>query len=113
MFEWLKPRRDAAPPVFSRDTGASQAKRALAGPYQLLYTYLDTRFADTVVLTFAQIEDVMGLALPAQARLETAWWTDGAGGGSAPHYSQAWTVARRTAEPNLTAQIVSFARLLT
>jgi len=84
----------------------------MSGPYQLLYTYLDTRFADTVVLTFAQIEDVLGFALPAQARLQTEWWTDSTTNVVAPHHSDSWRLAKRTAVPNLTAQIVSFARLL-
>ena len=56
----------------------------MSGPYLLLYTYLDTRFADTVVLTFAQIEDVLGFALPAQARLQAAWWTADADGRRRP-----------------------------
>jgi hypothetical protein len=88
------------------------AKAAMSGRYLLLYTYLDTRFADTVVLTFAQIEDLLGFALPAQARLQAAWWTADADGGAVPHYSQSWTFARRNAAPNLAAQIVSFTRAL-
>ena len=82
----------------------------MSGPYLLLYTYLDTRFADTVVLTFAQIEDLVGFALPAQARVQPEWWTDATTNVVAPHHSDSWRLARRTAVPNLTAQIVSFAR---
>ena len=39
-----------------------------------LHKYLADRHADTVVLTFAEIEDLMGLALPARARLNTDSW---------------------------------------
>jgi hypothetical protein len=113
MFDWLRPRRDASPSVFRRDgptdTGAVKP-RAMSGPYLLLYTYLDARFADTVVLTFAQIEDLLGFALPPQARVQTAWWTDAADSSITAHYSQSWTGAHRTAVPNLSAKIVSFAR---
>jgi hypothetical protein len=113
MFEWLtRRRRQPAPSPFPRESAAPPGPRgrAMSGPYLLLYTYLDTRFADTVVLTFAQIEDVIGFALPAQARLQREWWTDATTNVVAPHHSDSWRLAKRTAVPNLTAQIVSFAR---
>ena len=79
MFEWWAAAPAAgAVAVPARACGAARARAgaSMSGPYLLLYTYLDTRFADTVVLTFAQIEDVLGFALPAQARLQPEWWTD-------------------------------------
>jgi hypothetical protein len=105
-------RRRPAPSPFARADAPPPAPRGrgMSGPYLLLHTYLDTRFADTVVLTFAQIEDVLGFALPAQARLQTEWWTDGSVNIVAPHHSDSWRLASRTAVPNLSAQIVSFAR---
>ena len=45
------------------------------GQYLLLYKYLENRYADTVVLTFAEIEDLLGFPLPEQARLQQEWWT--------------------------------------
>jgi len=42
--------------------------------YRSLYRYLDNRFADTVVLTFAQIESLLGFTLPDLARLRPDWW---------------------------------------
>ena len=113
MFEWLTRRRSAAPSSLARAIAAvpgAARGRAMSGPYLLLGTYLETRFADTVVLTFAQIEDVLGFALPEQARLQREWWTDPSSNVVAPHHSDSWTLARRTAVPNLTAKIVSFAR---
>ena len=50
----------------------------MSGTYLLLYKYLENRYADTVVLTFAEIEDLLGFALPEQARLQREWWTDAA-----------------------------------
>lgn len=88
---------------------AKRSGRIGSNPYVLLYKYLDGRYADTVVLTFAQIEDLLGFKLPDQARLRTQWWADGehvAGSG----YSDAWVLASRTAVPNLTAKIVVFDR---
>jgi hypothetical protein len=80
----------------------------MSGPYLLLHTYLDTRFADTVVLTFAQVEDILGFPLPEQALMQPEWWTGATTGGS--HHSDAWTLAQRSAVPNVDARIVAFAR---
>jgi hypothetical protein len=83
--------------------------RVMSGEYLLLYTYLENRYADALVLTFAQIEDVLGFALPAEARLRREWWTDPAIGGES-RYADAWILASRTAVPNLPARTVAFTR---
>lgn len=77
--------------------------------YRPLHVYLRDRFADTVVLTFAQMEDLLGFPLPDVARLEPDWWANNA----EPPSSQArtWTQARRTATPHLVARNVAFERL--
>jgi hypothetical protein len=82
-----------------------------SGKYRFFYEYLDRRYADTVVLTFGQIEDLLGFALPAPARSDPAWWTNAREGTAEPRWSDAWTLARRTARPNLAAQHVVFERL--
>jgi hypothetical protein len=84
--------------------------RIMSGTYLLLYKYLENRYADTVVLTFAEIEDLLGFRLPDQARLHREWWTDAAKNVAAPNYSDSWILASRTAMPNLLAQIVVFER---
>jgi hypothetical protein len=83
-----------------------------AGIYDPLYQYLEHRYADTVVLTFGPMEDLLGFALPAPARTDSAWWTyrDGEAATS-PHHSQAWRLAHRTAKPNLAAGNVMFERI--
>ncbi len=76
--------------------------------YLSLYTYLDHRYASVVVLTFEQMEALLGFALPAPASTDRAWWT-----GAAPRtdrHSAAWLGAGRTASPNLTARTVTFER---
>jgi len=75
--------------------------------YLPLYTYLEHRYASSVVLTFEQIESLLGFALPAAARQEPAWWTSVAAHGA----REAWTAAKRTAMPNLLARHVTFERL--
>jgi len=74
-----------------------------------LYTYLDRRYAGTVVLTFEQIEALLGFAPPSPAFADAEWWT-GASGANDCH-TAAWTAARRSAAPQLSARIVAFERL--
>jgi hypothetical protein len=78
--------------------------------YLPLHKYLDGRYADTVVLTFADIEALLGFALPDSARLQAAWWSSESTEGPPSPQSGAWTHARRTARPRLGAAIVTFER---
>lgn len=80
------------------------------GAYASLQKYLTARYADAVVLTFAQIEDLLGFALPGAARVEPAWWGPPVQGDVASAQSQSWVLARRTATPNLAAETVLFER---
>jgi hypothetical protein len=68
------------------------------------------RYADSVVLTFAQIEDLLGSVLPDSARTQGEWWT-AAVNADTGLYSDAWTLAGRTARPNLPARTVTFERV--
>ena len=115
MLDWLKRRRrwttyhqhelDAPVARVAKPHG-----RAMSGQYLLLYKYLENRYANTVVLTFAEIEDLLGFALPDQARLHEEWWTDSAVSAAGRAYSDSWTLASRTATPNMLAQTVAFER---
>jgi hypothetical protein len=71
---------------------------------------LRDRYANTVVLTFAEIEDLLGFTLPDLARLEGKWWADADAGGVPSAQSRSWTQASRTVKPNLLAQTVVFDR---
>jgi hypothetical protein len=113
MFEWITRRRLVAPSVdkFLADVSRAPA-RTMIGQYALLYEYLEHRYANTVVLTFAQIEDLVGFQLPDQARSRREWWTDPRAPDAGSSYADAWRLASRTAVPNLIAQIVTFDRVL-
>ena len=76
--------------------------------YLSLHKYLDHRYASMVVLTFQQIEDLLGFSLPALAGTDAKWWTPAAPDDGSP--SAAWIQARRTALPNLLARTVTFER---
>jgi hypothetical protein len=110
LFEWGRALWRTATPVPERRPVVLRepAMPPVAAPYVALYTYLQHRYASNVVLTFEQMEALLGFALPAPARAERDWWNpvkdmDG--------HSNAWTVARRTATPNLLARTVAFERL--
>jgi hypothetical protein len=77
---------------------------------RVFHKYLRDRYAECVVLTFGEIEDLLGSALPAAARLHTTWWTDAAES-DATSLSHAWVKANRSALPNLLAGNVRFDRL--
>jgi hypothetical protein len=115
MLDWLKRRRrQAAHQQYEVNAPAAKVAkpsgRVMSGEYLLLFKYLDNRFANTVVLTFAEIEDLLGFALPEQARLRQEWWTDAAVAAAGPDHSDSWTLASRTAVPNMVAKTVAFER---
>ena len=111
LLDWMKKRGSTA--SHRRAPAAEAMKpqgRVMSGQYQLLYRYLEDRYANTVVLTFAEIEDLLGFALPDQARLHQEWWTDAETTMAGPNYSDSWILASRTAVPNLVARTVVFER---
>ncbi|HEY2904658.1 MAG TPA: hypothetical protein VGJ29_02095 [Vicinamibacterales bacterium] len=83
---------------------------AQVGEYQLLYKYLHDRYANRVVLTFAEIEDLLGFALPGAARFHHEWWGGVDALASQSPQADSWTLASRTATVNLSAQVVVFDR---
>ena len=103
-------RRDSTEPESSSRTIPRWDRVAPQVParYLPLYKYLEHRYASTVVLSFAQIDALLGFALPDVAHRDYAWWTpDGA---VTKAHCSAWTAADRTASPNLVAENVLFER---
>ena len=78
MFDWLTRRgrttTTALPRVAPRIV---RDVHPTAGEDQSLSRYLRDRAASRVVLTFAEIEDLLGFLLPDHARLQLAWWNGG------------------------------------
>ena len=110
MLDWMKRRVSTA--YHQPEADAEPAKRqgrVMSGKYLSLYTYLENRYANTVVLTFAEIEDLLGCTLPDLARLHQEWWTADPLT-DRPSYSDSWLLASRTARPNLLAPTVVFER---
>jgi hypothetical protein len=94
----------------SAATDSKQRGSGDAGEYRLLFEYLRDRFSDRLVLTFRQIEDLLGFALPAPARVQRDWWSNSDAATDRSRQSDAWTLAGRTASVNLGAQYVTFER---
>ena len=110
LLQWVSSRYNSAP----RDERQAsvvpipRSKPRVQAEYLSLYTYLEQRYATTVVLTFEQMESLLGYALPEQASIDDDWWTAESTGRG---HAEAWTAARRVATPNLMARTVTFERL--
>src|SRR5690606_22804368 len=101
------PRSAAVPQPTTRIFPMEQSVPHVPREYRALYSYLDHRYASVVVLTFEQIEALLGFALPGAARTDRAWWTEIV---DPQRHCSAWTEAGRTAAPNLAAGIITFER---
>jgi hypothetical protein len=82
----------------------------MTGQYEKLYQYLEGRFANVVVLTFAQIEDLLGFVLPPSARADQGWWANPEPNDAPSPHARSWILATRIATPNMRAQTVTFER---
>jgi hypothetical protein len=80
------------------------------GEYQLLHKYLRERYANRVVLTFAEIESILGFPLPEAAWIQSNWWNGSPPEGRRSAHSDAWMLAGRSAHVNLPARTVVFDR---
>jgi hypothetical protein len=107
---WLRDRwhREDVP-VGLQIAPPDEARPPVPAAYMPLFTYLDRRYAVTVVLTFEQIEALLGFAPPSPGLADAEWWTGPCG--ASDSHTAAWTAARRSAVPQLSARIVAFERL--
>jgi hypothetical protein len=118
MWKWFKRRALIARQVTTSDARVAERNKGKAlgrsakvpSKYASLHDYLVNRYADNVVLTFAQLEDLLGCALPDSARIQHEWWTSTDKDAGKPSCSDAWILAGRTARPNLPARTVAFER---
>ena len=107
MLSWLK-RRPREETIEVRDDAAPPQGHGMSKAFLALHDYLKNRYADVVVLTFAQMEDLLGSPLPAPARRDLTWW-NGDDINNFEH-TNSWRLASRTAVANLMAQTVTFER---
>ena len=118
MWTWIRGRESIVRHMMRSEAPAAERRmgtapgRAVKVPskYMPLHDYLANRYADSVVLTFGQLEDLLGCALPDSARVEQEWWTSTDRDSEKSSCSNAWILAGRTARPNLLARTVAFER---
>jgi hypothetical protein len=103
-------RRGHYRPAAAAEAPATPQRLAVPREYLSLHKYLDNRFVDKVVLTFAQVEDLLGFALPDFARRDPGWWANTGANNAPSAQASSWTHANRIAMPNLLAQTVAFDR---
>jgi hypothetical protein len=114
MWKWFASLGSVAHEKAPDDMALTERRPSVVpGKYMLLQKYLEQRYADVTVLTFGQIEDVLGFTLPQLARTYHAWWTQGETNVAGPRHSDAWILAGRTATPNFQAGTVVFERTQT
>lgn len=111
MLEWLKRAPSAKQKEVASDAAEPEAAPT-SGRSAPLHKYLDDRYADAVILTFAEIEDLIGFALPAVARVNDDWWATPGPDATHSRFADSWILAKRTARPNLRALTVAFDRTL-
>ena len=107
MFDWMRrsPATEGLPLTIVPRSGEGMGDGNVE--YRRLRKYLQDRYASRVVLTFSEIEDLLGFALPDRARVQQAWWDTAA---QPTAQSGAWTGAGRSAAANLVAKSVVFER---
>jgi hypothetical protein len=110
LRRWQGRPADGEPANVRITPAAEPPRRRMAGEYAALHVYLDARYAEKVVLTFVDIEALLGFPLPDAARVSGEWWTPAPGAGQGTRYADAWRLAHRTAQPNLLARTVAFER---
>lgn len=118
MWKWVRRLQLSARPVATTDAAATERPAArvpvrtgkVPSTYAPLHEYLLNRYADCVVLTFAQLEDLTGGPLPPSARVHQNWWTSTDRDADTSSRADAWILAGRTAQPNLMAKTVTFER---
>ena len=118
MWNWIKRQALTVQDVATADAPAAERPRGtvpgratkVSSKYLPLHKYLVNRYADSVFLTFAQLEDLIGDPLPDSARAQQEWWTSTDRDADKPACADAWILAGMTAKPNLLARNVTFER---
>ena len=78
----------------------------LSSKYDPLSAFLTAQYGDQVPMTFAEIERVLGVALPPSARKHRPWWSNNADNSA---MTRVWLKAGfRTAQVDLAAERVVF-----
>ena len=109
-MNWRTLRQLVSSRVHPAQGPVAESPAVCQGEYRLLHVYLQSRFSGRVVLTFSEIEDLLGFSLPPQARADAAWWSGANAQTGEARHTVAWTMSNRVADVNLLAGKVAFER---
>ncbi|MER1999519.1 MAG: hypothetical protein ABS882_07070, partial [Lysinibacillus sp.] len=74
--------------------------------YEPLYKFLESKESNRLIMTFKEVEEVLGFTLPESASKYMAWWD-----GSSQHtQAYSWTRAGFKANPSLKEKKVEFVK---
>ena len=110
LMRWWTRRLIARSSPIEAPAAPARRMRSYNGEYLALHVYLRDRFADSIVLTFSQVEDLLGFALPPAARADAEWWREPHDGVARTTQAEAWQLASRSAVVNMAASCILFER---
>lgn len=109
-MNWRALRRFLPARAYAGPGRVAEVPPTCPGEYQALHVYLQARYAGRVVLTFSEIEDLVGFPLPPRARIDATWWSPANARAGESRHTAAWTLANRVAAANLLSKRVVFER---
>ncbi len=109
-MNWRALRQFVSSRVYAAPGPVAEPPAMCQSEYRLLHEFLQSRFSGRVVLTFSEIEDLVGFALPPEARADAAWWSSADAHPGESRHAVAWTMTNRVAAVNLLAGKVAFER---
>ena len=78
--------------------------------YDPLRDHLSAQRASSIVLDFAEVEQIIGRPLPRSARTHREWWANEKNPSTSHVQCRAWQAAGYEALPNLSEEVVTFKR---
>jgi hypothetical protein len=95
----------------SRNESSTKSRFSTKSKYYRLHLYFRRANGTSKSLSFAEVEEVLGLPLPPGARSSRAWWGNSRSGHP---QSRAWLLAGwRVVHVDVTAEVVKFQRVHT
>jgi hypothetical protein len=83
----------------------------MASIYAPLRKHLDGVTADSAVLTWREIQTILGFALPKSARFRPQWWaSDVVPDTRHSHAKEGWLLSGWKAKPDFTKQLTTFTK---
>lgn len=82
----------------------------MSGKYDLLRDHLMAIKSPSVMMSFTEIEAILGAALPRSARAHREWWANETNPATGHGHCRSWQLAGYGAFPDMAAELVTFRR---